>query len=200
MPITLPTPRLPQRATPRLMNMGSWQGGGADQWVERLGTRWALDVQMPRLRPEPDGRVFGAALANAHAAGDTVLWPWPQPGLAIGTPGSPLVNGAAQSGRSLVADGFTASYPAKAGQFFSIVSGSRRYLYQLSADATANGSGGVSLPLTTRLRVSPADNAVLEFAAPFIEGKLAGDAMQWTLAAYRTDPIAFVIEELGDDT
>lgn len=199
MPITLPTPRLPQSATPRLMNMGSWQGGGADQFVERLGTRWALDVQMPRLRPEPDGRVFGAALANAHASGDTVLWPWPQPGLDLGTPGTPRVNGANQAGKVLVADGFTAGYVPRAGQFFSIVSGGRRYLHQIAADVTANGSGQASLQLTTRLRVPPADNAVLEFGAPFIEGKLAGDSVQWTLAAYRIDPIAFSIEELGDD-
>lgn len=199
MPIVLPVPRQPQRATPRLMNMGSWQGGGADQWIERLGTRWALDVQMPRLRPEPDGREFAAALVNASAAGDTVLWPWPQPGLAIGNPGSPLVNGASQAGKTLVADGFIAGYVMRAGQFFSLIISGRRYLYQMAADATANGSGGASLPLTTRLRISPPDNAFLDVALPVIEGRLAGDGLQWTQAAYRTDPIAFSIEELGDD-
>jgi hypothetical protein len=197
MPITLPTPRQPQRATPRLLVQGQWQTGGADQFIDRLGTRWALDVQMPRLRPEPDGRNFAAALMAAAAAGDTVIWPWPQPGLPIGSPGSPLVNGAGQAGKTLVADGFATSYPWKRGQFFSILSGGRRFIYQIDADGAANGSGGGAIALTTRLRVSPADNAVLEFAAPMIEGRLAGDAAAWTLASYRVEPISFSIEELG---
>ncbi|MBU6167123.1 MAG: hypothetical protein KGQ52_13495 [Alphaproteobacteria bacterium] len=199
MPITLPIPRQPQRATPRLMNMGAWQSGGADQFVERLGTRWALDVVLPSLKPEPDGRIFGAALARAHAAGDSAIWPWPQPGLELGTPGTPLVNGAGQAGRTLVCDGFTAGFVMRAGRFFNVIISGRRYLYQMAADATANGSGGVSLPLTTMLRAPPGDNAVIDVATPVIEGRLKGHAAQWTLAAYRTAPISFSIEELGDD-
>lgn len=200
MPITLPTPRQPQRATPRLLRMGQWQTGGADQFIDRLGTRWALDVQMPRLRPEPDGRIFAAALVAADAAGDTVIWPVPQPGLNIGTPSpsTPLVNGGGQSGTTLVGHVFTPGYTLRPGQWFTIITGGRRYLHQVGgAGGTANGSGVVSIPLTTRLRVSPANNAVLEVAAPMIEGRLSGDPAAWTLASYRVEPISFSIEEVG---
>ena len=196
MPVTLPTEPAPEDIGWVPVDFGgTLQGplGGRAQRVNRLGNRWAMRVEIPKMSVE-DGLIWSAALVRAVQSG--ALYQVRQPGLDIGTPGMPLVNGANQAGSVLIADGFTAGYEMVAGQFFSIIVSGRRYLHQIAADVTASGGGAATLAITPALRVSPADNAVLEFAQPYIEG-LLGDLPSWF---FRTGRIArgfaFTIEEV----
>jgi hypothetical protein len=76
-----------------------------------------------------------------------------------------LVNGASQTGKSLITDGWTASAAVfKAGDFFTV----NDEFKVLTADATANGSGQVTLAFEPALRASPADNAALTIVNPTI--------------------------------
>jgi hypothetical protein len=167
--------------TPRLVSAATDQSspvGGDVQRILRLGDKLAIDVAFLGVPWEPYGRQWIAALWNAYKA--TALWALPLPLGGVGSPGVPLVNGAAQTGASLTCDGFTAGYVVKAMQPFSLVHNSRRYLHYASQDCTANGSGQMTLTFSPMLRVSPADNAVLEVAAPKIEGLVPKD-LSWPL-------------------
>jgi len=151
--------------------------GGPVQTLHRLGTRFALDVTLSPLRTEPYGRQFAAALMQAKLVGARILFG--QDRLAIGSPGSPVVNGALQSGTTLNLRGFTAAYVVHQGQFFSMVHGGRRYLHFAASDTTADGSGVMALPIFPMLRVLTADADVCEFATPSIEGSLSGNEVAW---------------------
>lgn len=178
MAIELPQPRLPQSAIPRLLDWGADQKapmGGAFQRLNRLGNRFALVITYPRLKPEPDGRILAARLRRAKTEG--ALFPFPQPGLDIGNPGAPMVNGADQSGSVLILRGFTAGYVLREGQFFSIIHGGRRYLHEASADAVATAAGGMTVSLNPMLRIRPANGAIVEVAKPYIEGIVDGSTI-----------------------
>ncbi len=109
----------------------------------------------------------------------------PQPGLDIGNPGAPVVNGSGQAGLALMLRGFAAGYVVREGQFFSIIHGGRRYLHCAESDATANFSGGLILGLYPMLRIKPLDGAVCEFAKPYIEGIVAGSSVDLELTSMK---------------
>lgn len=176
MSILLPQPRLPNKAVPRLIDKGAVMPGAVDQRLNRLGNRYALDISYPRLRPEPDGRVLASRVKQAVTQG--ALFAFPQPGLAIGTPGAPVVNGGGQAGSILALRGFAAGYAVREGQFFSIIHAGRRYLHAAGTDAVAAGDGALALAIVPMLRIVPVDGATCEFAQPYIEGFIPGAAAE----------------------
>ena len=196
MAVELPQPRLPQRAVPKLLDWGADQKapmGGAYQRLNRLGNRFALEITYPRLKPEPDGRILSSRLRRAKTEG--ALFPVPQPGLAIGTPGSPVVSGAGQAGSSLTLRSIAPGYTVREGQFFSIIHGGRRYLHCAAADATATGGGNITISIYPMLRIRPADGAICEFAKPYIEGIVAGASIDLELTAAKAVLPAILITE-----
>lgn len=196
MTILLPSRPATASITPQLVDFGGLVTpplGGEQQRLNRLGNRWSLSVQLPPMRIEPDGREWVAALGQGVTRG--VIYPWPQVDFAVGVPGATLVNGANQTGSTINLDGFTANYVIRLGQFFSILIGGERFLYQSRADIAASSTGAVALPITPMLRKSPADNAVCEFAAPMIQGFLQDQGQQWTVDLARTVGLQFTIFE-----
>ena len=197
MSITLPTSPAPTAGTtPRYLDFGSELVpplGGPTQRLNRIGNRFAIDVALPPMR-ETLARPYIAALIRAKVEGAVMRFP--QPGVTIGTPGTPLVLGGNQSGETLVIDGLTPGYVIRAGQFFSILHGGRRYLHMANLNATANGSGQVTLSISPMLRIIPADNAVVEIAQPMIEGFIAGSELPWTLDVARIYGLSFSITEV----
>jgi hypothetical protein len=110
---------------------------------------------------------------------ENTLWPSHTPGTKAGTP---LVNGATQTGASLVTDGWTASTAAlKQGDIFTIAGVFRVHpetkqstgilqSFVATANATADGSGNLTIPISPAIVTSgaaqnvsgsPADNAVI---------------------------------------
>jgi len=90
-----------------------------------------------------------------------------------------LVNGSNQTGKSLVTDGWTASAAIfKQGDYFTI----NDELKLVTADATANGSGQLSISFEPALRASPADNLALVINNPTVLlASNEDDAANWTL-------------------
>ena len=196
MAIALPLHPSPRSLTPRLVSKRrdlSPIFNGPTSRVRRLGSRWSFDVEYPPM-PYETAMEWVAALTSAEA--DTVLMTIPQPGFDTGAPGAPLVNGAAQLGSTINLDGFTPSYVARAGQWFSIIISGQRYLYQVAAEKVAT-TGGVmaALAISPMIRKSPADNAVTEFAEPVVEGFLSGNETMWTVDVARTVGLSFTITE-----
>src|SRR4051812_43569168 len=106
---------------------------------------------------------------------ENTLWPAHTPGTKAGTP---LVNGAAQAGSSLITDGWTASTAAlKKGDIFTVAGvfavhpESKAVTSQLQQFvATADGSGNLTVPVSPAIVTSgamqtvsgsPADNAAI---------------------------------------
>ncbi len=197
MTVPLPTLRPPKSATPRPLDFGAWQtptGPGTAQRLERLGSRFAMDIVTGQLRWVEDRRAWISALLRGIS--DTVLYPVPQPGLTIGTPGMPRINGAGQAGQALILDGFSAGYTVSDGQFFSVVTGGQRFLYVATGDVFADGSGVATVSVWPPLRRSPADNDVCEFALPMIEGALSGGERGWTDERAHTVGLSLTITEI----
>ena len=195
MAVALPADPAPQRVTPRLRRFGNDLtpvGGGPVTRVRRLGDRFSLDVQLPPLDYADQAMKWIGRLARGTA--DTVTLPVPQPGLNIGTPGAPRVNGAGQLGMTLNVDGFTPGYVMREGQFFSIITGGQRFLYVCTADTVATG-GAMVLPFEPMLRRQPANDDVIEVAQPIIEGFIEGRESSWTVEAAFNVGLSFKIDE-----
>jgi hypothetical protein len=153
--------------------------GGPVQTIMRLGTRWAVDVTIPIMRAEPDGRQWAAALSMGKIYG--VAMHFRQDGLKINMPGTSVaVDGAGQTGFALAMRGFRPGYAIRQGQAFSIVTVDRRYLYFAAASGVVGSDGKISLPIYPMLRVSPVDGDTCEWADPIIQGSLSGNDVSWT--------------------
>lgn len=94
--------------------------------------------------------------------------------------GSPLVNGAALSGASTLAiDGVSAGVTLLAGDYFGV--GNR--LHMATVDATANGSGQMTVSFVPPLRAAVADNAAVTLVRPTTTMMLLDDRQGWLYAA-----------------
>jgi len=188
-----PEPRSPfTYGVMRLSNDVTSLVGGNRQKNARKGDHYSVDFNMPPMEPN-DARAWRKLMS----ASDTVLMRMPQPGFAIGNPGSPQVNGSTQLGTTLTLKGMTPGYVIREGQFFSIITLGRRWLYAADADATANSSGIISIPLEVMIRTNHQNNDVVEVLDPKIEGfpEVAEDAFTIREDGYIW--LSFSIEERG---
>ncbi|MGN6208839.1 hypothetical protein [Asticcacaulis sp.] len=174
--IFLPALPKPRKWTPHYVSAGndlSSPAAAATQRILRMGDRWSVTATFLNVKMDSNGRDWVAQMLLASRA--TALWALPLPKGGVGAPGAPVVDGAGQLGTALDVKGLTAGYAFKAMQWVSLVSGGRRYLHMVTSGVTADGTGKATLNILPMLRVSPADGATLEVAAPKIEGLLPID-------------------------
>lgn len=120
------------------------------------GQVWGADCVLPPMQRAEAEQWQTFLLSLNGAEGTFYLSPPLQStprGIATGTP---LVNGANQTGQTLITDGWTPSTTdiLKAGDFIQVGQG----LYKILTDTTSNGSGQATLDIFPRLRTSPSDN------------------------------------------
>ncbi len=209
MTIYLPDSPLPRSASPAPIVFGGWQTpptGGIESWLGFMGSRLSMAIETPNLLPEPDGRLWTAALLDAWMTGETVACRFPQPGfdvgapvalIAPGQPGAIVVDGVDQAGMILNVRGVEPGYAFKRRQFFSLIHGGRRYLHYVRQQVIAGEDGRAAVPIGPMLRVSPADGDICEFGKPMIEGKLSGDANGWKMIPARIQGLSFTISEIA---
>lgn len=194
--IVLPDGVDPSAIVPSLIDFGIVQRpplGGKLFRINRLGNRFRAKVSLPPLPNADIGRVVISRLLKAKTQGLRIAFPLV--GIDPGSPGSPLVKGANQAGSSIALDGFTPGYVMREGYWFSIVTSGQHYLYNVAADATADGSGNITVPIVPSLRRSPADNDVVHALQPMIEGLVDGEEWEWTYSLDHHAGIEFEIEE-----
>lgn len=93
-------------------------------------------------------------------------------GVATGTP---LVNGASQTGKSIVTDGWTASVTniMRAGDLIKFAGHTK--VYMVDSDVNSNASGQATIAITPALVVSPADNEAITVSnVPFTVTRTSG--------------------------
>ena len=149
------------------------------QVSELTGARWYATFNLPPMKKENSleyigflqrlqGRVhsFFGFDANHRSPSGTIA------GSTL------LVNGASQTGTSLILDGAQASTTVlKAGDFFSVNS----ELKMVTVDATSDGAGDVTVNFVPGLRSSPSDNAVITTTNPVCTMKLTGDSTTYSI-------------------
>lgn len=191
MPLTLPISPAPASmswAKISAANVLTPAFGGAEQELNRKGTRWALTFNMP-----PMTYVQWMDWSDLEIEGQTVLMRVYQPGLDIGAPGAPLANGIS-TGTSLVIKGLTPGYVIRKGQWLTHVTAGQRFLYRAALSALANGSGIATVTLSHMLRRPTAANDVIEIAQPMIEG-FVRDLQEPSVSVDRLVGLQFTVRE-----
>lgn len=196
--IELPPGAIPNGADPALLDFGGIirpATGAKILRLDRGGNRYKVAMTLP-VRSGDDARRIVARLLAAKSEGLKVEYPLQ--GVYQGTPGNFVVDGAGQSGNTVLLRGGTPHYAAKEGFWVTIHNGTAEtqgYLHNVKVQAIADASGDMEVIITPNLRIPHPDGAHVEFAAPTIEGLVESD-ISWSLALGElVDSLSFTIEE-----
>lgn len=160
---------------------------GGVQTVELPGAMWICDVVYNTL-PQADRLLMQGFLAQLRGrSGRAFLWD-----MSLQTPngvatGTPLVNGAGQTGASLITNGWTVSITniLKIGDYFGV----NGELKRVVANANSDGTGVSTLVFEPPLRASPANAAVITIASPKFTGLLVDDDQDQYTASTRVQTL-----------
>jgi hypothetical protein len=190
--IDLPTFAVPGSFQATFNDAGFTQTGiQSDDYIPRKGGRYTVAFTFGPYTPE-NGRVMVSRLIAGKQGGVRVKLPLLH---SQGTPGTPLLNGAVTTGRTIAIDGLTPGYVIQEGFWLSLVKSGQHFLHSVGVGATANGSGQATIQLNELLRDSFADNTVVNLAEPQVEGLLPGD-WSWSVDVNRVFPIEFSLKEV----
>jgi hypothetical protein len=190
--IDLPTFAIPASFQATFNDAGFTQSGiQSDDYIPRKGGRCTVGFTFGPYTPN-QGRVMVSRLIAGKQGGVRVKLPLLH---SQGSPGTPLLNGAVTSGRTIAIDGLTPGYVIQEGFWLSLVKSGRHYLHSVGVGATANGSGQATIELNELLRDTFAAGTVVHLAQPQVEGLLQGDA-SWTFDINRVIPIEFTLKEV----
>jgi len=153
------------------------------QQVQRFdGQLWQADIKL-RLMPRATAAPWTALLLAMNGREGTVLVgdPYAAAPLGVAT-GTPLVDGASQTGATLATKGWSASVTGilKAGDHIQLGSGAATRLHQVIEDADSDSGGLASLTLWPDLRDSPADGAAVVIQSPKGTFRQSANDSGWT--------------------
>jgi hypothetical protein len=155
----------------------------AGQAFAYAGQMWQADVTLPPMK-RADAEQWVAWLIALRGQLGTFLLGDPLGCTARGTPtGTPLVNGADQTGGTLNIDGASNSITGwlKAGDYIQLGTGSSARLHKVLQDANSDSSGNVSLDLWPHIRTAPADNAAVTVSNAKGLFRLSSNEQSWSI-------------------
>lgn len=164
--ITYPSTPKPQGMAWRLLmpaqtNVSDWTG--RRQTLASGRGWWECQITFPPIVGTTNINAWRSFIAKSRGAANDFQVPV-DPVAQSASTATPLVNGATQTGRTLNTDGWPVSTTVLvAGQFVTI----NNQLLQLTENVTSNGSGVATLTFEPPIRVSPADNAAIEYKNPY---------------------------------
>jgi hypothetical protein len=138
----------------------------SQQVVRHAGARWSAMIAIPPVKRD-DSEYWNAFLLRLRGQFGTFLLGDPNAatprGSAASAAGTPVVNGASQTGNNLNIDGLPASVTGYllAGDYIQLGSASSARLYKVLENVSTNASGEATLNLWPDLRSSPADGATV---------------------------------------
>lgn len=134
---------------------------GATQTMGFPGSRWKTTLTFENMN-DAESRLLETLIVRLNGQQHRVrLFDFGRP--VVAQKGTPLVNGAGQSGDSISTDGWAANtLVLSKGDFIQIATEYKQVL----DDVTSNASGQATINIGPMLRYSPADNAVINVTAP----------------------------------
>lgn len=168
----------------------------AQQAQRNTGARWEADIVLPAMKRET-AEPWVTFLTKLYGPFGTFLLGDPigaaARGSASSAPGTPLVNGASQTGDTLSIDGLPASATGylKAGDYIQLGSGATSQLYKVLDDVDSNSSGEATLTIWPDLRSSPSNDATVVVANAKGLFRLSTSATNWTIGTNGFYSIAF---------
>lgn len=130
--------------------------------------RWSIRLQWPPMLRVHLGELFAFLLSQRGQADTFTTTLQGQTAPQGSWAGSPVVNGASQTGSTVALSGFTASQTnvVKAGDLLKFAGHTK--VYMATADASSNASGQASVAIMPALVTSPANGeAVVSSNVPF---------------------------------
>lgn len=188
-PITLPTVAGISSINLRAVNAVSISQSPftfKQQVIAHQGQRWEAEVTLPPMK-RADAEVWVSFLVSLQGSRGTFTMGDPNAAAARGsassTPGTPVVNGASQTGQSLTVDGLPASASGylKAGDYIQLGGGSSATLHKVLEDVTSNASGQATLELWPYIRTAPADGATIVVGSTVGVFRLASNQTDWAI-------------------
>jgi len=159
------------------------------QQVQKLqGQRWEADISLP-LMERANAEQWISFFVKLNGSYGTFLMGDPNGatprGSASSDAGTPLVNGASQTGTDLAIDGLPASATGylKAGDYIQLGSGATTQLYKVLDDVDSNASGEATLTIWPDLRSSPADDAAVTVSGAKGLFRLTTNVTDWQINA-----------------
>lgn len=134
----------------------------SQQVYRHQGQAWEADISLPAMKRE-DAEAWVGWLLRLRGQYGTFMLGDPSGatprGSASGTPGSPVVNGASQTGDEINIDGLPPSVTGylKAGDYVQIGT----TLHKVLEDVNTSALGAATLNLFPAVRVAPADGAIV---------------------------------------
>ena len=150
------------------------------------GQRWEADVTLPAMARE-DAEQWVSFLMKLYGQKGTFLLGDPLAstprGSASSAAGTPVVNGASQTGGTLAIDGLPASATGylKAGDYIQLGSAATAQFYKVLTDADSNSSGEATLQIWPNLRSSPSDGATVVVSNAKGVFRLSSNETSWNI-------------------
>jgi len=189
-PLTFPTITGIAKATLRKQSIVAQSNSpftGISQTQVFPGQWWEGEITLPPFVSRASFETWMAFLLSLNGKEGTFLFGDPAGktprGIATGTP---FVNGASQSGGSLITDGWTVSQTGilLAGDWIQLGTSSTARLYKVLADANSDGTGNATFDIWPNLRgnLIPADNDPLVVQSAQGLFRLATNEQSWNLS------------------
>lgn len=156
---------------------------GQQQVYKHQGQWWEAEVSLPPMKRADAEQAVAFLLKMNGVYGTFLLGDKANTApRGLGT-GTPLVNGASQTGDELITDGWTTSTTGilKAGDWIQLGSGSSTRLHKVLDDVDSDGSGNATINIFPNLRSSPADNAVITVSNTQGLWRLAGNETEYSI-------------------
>lgn len=170
----------------------------ASQQVYRYtGQFWEADITL-RPMDRDDAEYWISFLLKLNGQYGTFLLGDPNGATPRGVAtGTPLVNGASQTGNELITDGWTAGVTGimKAGDYFQLGTGSSARLYKVLSDVNSDGSGNATLTIYPDLRSSPSNNATITVTNAKGNFRLNSNQTSWDITEAQFYGITFGARE-----
>lgn len=165
-PLTLPTATGIAHITWRAVRADILSGSPltfAQQVIQHQGQRWEADINLPSMKRELAEEWIGFFLQLDGRSGTFLLTP-PEADTPRGAAdGTPVINGASQTGSELNIDGLSISTTGYllAGDFIQLGTGSTTRLHKVVQDVASDGAGAATLDIWPKLRESPTDGSTV---------------------------------------
>lgn len=167
------------------------------QIQEHQGQLWTVEVSLVPMKREAAEQWLAFLLSLNGRLGTFLMFDPAAPNPRGSLDGTPLVDGAVQTGQVLNTKGWTPSAVdvLLAGDYLSLGTGVTTRLYKVLNNVTADGSGLAAIDIWPRLREATVDGAAITFTRAEGTFRLMSNTSGWDVSTAQFYGLGFSAEE-----